>query len=559
MNKLTRQLAACFLAGVACSLSIGEAFALSSPAAGKILPNIILIQIDDLDFNEIGAYDGTGKVWTPHMDALVKGGMKFTQARVGSPICVPSRYSTLTGKYVGHARNLRNYPTSRTLSYDLFTNEILVGPHIGEGERTIAHFLKEQGYVTGIVGKSHNDEESANRGRNTWPHTPLAREIVGSSLIADMAEADAWSDQVQQQIREMYHATVERIRRDNGFDVVDRIYYENKERTPIPTVMKVENTPWITEGAIEFLRENREQPFFLYYSNPIPHTQVIHEADKGTGSWGPVNQTKSNMTARDPRGTPAGWLEHIPTVQPPREEAMRRARKHAPDFFPANAVITWLDDSIGAIMTELRRLGLEENTVVIFMSDHQSAGKFTPYDNGARIPFAVYWKGSIQPGTVTDSLVSNVDVLPTILELAGGQVPVDAQLDGVSFVPVLKDPTAVIREHTLIEVGFARALVTKKWKYIAVRFPPGVERPAPGNLVSITGASRRTERMEIEQWRPDFAETLVDDHLYDLESDPDERNNLFGEPGFEKISATMKERLREELQQFPHAFGEFKR
>lgn len=522
-------------------------------------PNIILIQLDDLDFNEIGAYEGAGKVWTPHMDALVNRGLKFTQARVGSPICVPSRYSTLTGKYVGHANNLQSLPPSRTLSYDLFTNKIVVGSHIGQGERTIAHFLKEAGYVTGMVGKAHNDETSVNRGRKSWPHTPLDRDLVESTLIADMATSDMNSPEVQKKIRELYDLTVERIRKDTSFDVVDRIYYENKERIPLPTSMKVENAPWITEGAVDFMRKNRDRSFFLYYASPSPHSQVIHEREKGSGSWGPLNQTRANLVDRDLRGTPSGLLGRVPDVLPSREDAMKRAKQNAPEFFPANAVLTWIDDGIGVLMAELRRLGLEENTVVILMSDHQSAGKFTPYENGVRIPFAVYWPGVIRPGSVTHSQVSNVDILPTIVDIASGRPPDEPQLNGVSFVPILKDASVSVREQTLIEVGFTRALVTPKWKYIAVRFPPGVPKPEAGNLVLVTGESRRVERNEIEEWRPDFIETFSDDQLFDLESDPGETRNLYNQPGYEEISRKMKDRLGTELKQFRHAFGEFNR
>lgn len=509
---------------------------LAGPVVGASPPNIILINIDDLDFNEVGAYpQGRGKVSTPHMDSLIQQGVRFDRAYTVSAVCVPSRYATLTGRYPSRAHVFNELDHQHALSIENVFINGTVAPTLEPGDPTIAQAMKAGGYTTALIGKHHNDR------------TAIQRPLPDLKLPTN----DPRDPETAAKIRSHYDAAVARVRATTGFDVVDRLFYENKEWMPIPPTLRMENTAWITEGAIDFIRTNRERPFFLYYANPLPHDQLVNEEAELKQSWG--KKAKGNMTEVDLAASPAGWLAHPPTdVQPSRADAMRRAREAAPDYYPNNSELTWLDDSIGAILKELRRLGLEENTIIVLASDHQSAGKFTPYEDGVRIPLAVYWKGHLQPA-ISRSLVSTVDFVATLAELGGFKLPADYPTDGVSFAPILADPQRRVRDSVYAEIGYTRTVITQDWKYIAMRFPADLEGPTPKNEITLCGNKRYEKAAAIARY-PAYCAT---DQVYDLRTDPAEQHNLWDDPATAKEQARLVADLKTQLVDLPHAFGEF--
>lgn len=303
---VTQFLASCrWLPILLAGLTLGGTAHAATPAARA--PNIVLIHIDDLDFDEVGAYpQGRGKVATPHMDALIQQGMRFDRAYTTSPVCVPSRYATLTGRYPSRSRAFDEFDHARALSIENVFIRGTVAPTIEPGDPTIAHAMKAGGYVTALIGKYHNDRVSIQR--------PIADLKLPGDDPRDPASAAL--------IRNYYDATLARVRTTTGFDFVDRLFYENKEWMPIPPALRMENSPWITEGAIDFIRAQRDRPFFLYYANPLPHDQLVNEAPALRQTWG--KKAKANMTESDLAASPAGWLDTPPVdVQPSR-------RRHAP-------------------------------------------------------------------------------------------------------------------------------------------------------------------------------------------------------------------------------------
>lgn len=510
-------------------------------AAAARPPNIVVIMTDDVDFNEISCYaDGRGKVWTPHIDSIIQGGMRFDRMRVVTPVCVPSRFATLTGRYASRSRAYDTIPADRTVSVENINSPRLgmAAPTIGPGEKTIAHFLRERGYVTGLFGKHHNDKTAVDYPvENRAAVKAMQNRPGGEHDPATLAE-----------IKHHYDETVARVTRDTGFDEVGRLYYDNKEVLPVPAAFMFDNSPWITEGAIRFIKRHEDKPFFLYYSSPLPHGQTVSEGQKGKRLIS--GKTRQELIELDPRGTPSGWWENPSEVQPSRDDALRRAEEHAPDYFGGNALMTWLDDSVGALLATLRDRGLEENTIIVFMSDHQSGGKFLLYDDGARVPFAISWKGHITPGSKSDILLGSIDVLPTLLELIGAPPAPKGSLDGVSFAGALTDPKQEVRDSLLLEIGYARALVTHDWKYIALRFPAGITAPAPGNNVTWPGNIREQRRRQ-EITHPAY---LDRDQLFDLRRDPDERRNVFADEGNRAVATHLSAQLAAILATFPHAF-----
>jgi arylsulfatase A-like enzyme len=242
----------------------------------------------------------------------------------------------------------------------------------------------------------------------------------------------------------------------------------------------------------------------------------------------------------------------------------------AAGFDEKHAWLTWLDHSIGAILRKLDERNLTRETLVILTSDHGTwrYGKTTMYDGGLKVPLVMRWPAGIKPGSTYPHIVLNTDYAATILDLAKANVPADYKLDGVSLAPVmLGQKSGALREETFHEIGFARAVKTAKWKYIAVRYPPEVQRrieagekfPAflkdapPNPLPYLVGNSHLGYNSS--RHNPNYFQT---DQLYDLENDPQEKTNVIER--HPEVIAELKARLSKHLATFPgRPFGEFTR
>ena len=511
-------------------------------AARPQSPNIVLIHIDDMDFDEIGAYAGAGKVWTPNLDGLVNGGMKFTRGYVTTPVCVPSRFATVTGRYASRCKYFAdNIPANHTLNLEntrSARNSHKTPPVVEEDEYTFAKLMKGAGYVTGMVGKWHNDHDHLRR------------------PVPDLIKGDARDPEIAAAIRDQYEEILARVKKHSGFDFLERLYYDNKEQFSCPEELHTLNSPWITEGALKFLEQHKNRPFVLYYSNPIPHGQLVKPLVRKkpfpAGTMG--KKIEENALGDRLLATPAGYLAKTSQVQPSTEDMLERFRAHAPEAHPDAALLTWLDDSVGAILGKLRELDVEDNTLIFLISDHQSVDKFTPFEQGARVPFAVNWPGHIKPGTISDSLVTSLDITATMCDVVGAPIPADCVLDGVSMLPLFRDPQATIRNDFLIEFGYGRSVVTKDWQYIALRFPAGFDLPTPENPQLHTGGNRKDRSSVMVRRHPSAFDA---DQLYNLTRDPAQTKNAWSNPENQAVRMEMQARLQEYLQQFPHTFGEF--
>ncbi len=215
-------------------------------------------------------------------------------------------------------------------------------------------------------------------------------------------------------------------------------------------------------GALSFIEQNRNEPFFLYLSPRLLHLPIdpkllLRDYDK----FGRV--------------TEGGLLHEAPRVpMPPREQIYATAKKHGAKTAQQFGM-QWLDCGLGAVINRLDELHLLENTLVIVFSDNNQRGKETLYEGGARVPLLMMWPKRLRAGTTDRHLVSNVDFTPTIFDACGIKPPKDMTLDGRSMLPVLLDPQASWREALLLENGQTRAAVADRWKYIAVRYPPEVQ------------------------------------------------------------------------------------
>lgn len=510
----TRFVPACGL-GLLIAVAMGLASGL--PVAAEARPNVIVIYADDLDDAELGCYGGP--VATPNIDRLAIGGASFTRFYPSSPVCTPSRYSLLTGRYASRSPGLAHvYPvTDHAL--------LLWNTPIVPGESTIAKLLKQSGYTTGMVGKWHNG-------------LPELTPVDPDSDITD--------PQIARSVRENYDKICRYVRLCGGFDYADGIYGDNFRWLPIPTSLQFHNQDWITLKALEFISTNAKNPFFLYIATTIPHYP------------NPLQSLKA-----DPRATPAGLLDAAPTVQPPRRDVLRRAEEagfKADDWRKGSwAGIAWLDDGVGAILRRLEQLGLTDNTLVIFASDHASRGKMTCYAEA--VPCLLRWPEVVRAGQKCDELVSNIDVAPTVLE-ACGVSPSNVCLDGRSWLPLLKGDGWAWRDTLFLEITYTRGIVTKDWKYIATRFPARIATTiTPDNRREFNQEGARHSIGSKEHVRyhadRDFPGYYDDDQLYELRSDPQQQHNLAGDPKYQNPLNAMKQQLAKYSRSLPHAFGEF--
>ncbi|WP_150451871.1 arylsulfatase [Arenibacter lacus] len=399
-------------------------------AATTSKPNIIYILADDLGYSEIGAY-GQEKIETPHIDALAEEGMLFTQHYTSAPVCAPARYMLLTGTHSGNAYIRGNDEWGAR--GEVWNYKAMAKDSTLEGQRplpdstiTIADKLKEVGYKTAVFGK--------------WglgaPHT--------NSIPTKMGFDYFYGYNCQRQAHTYYplhlYKNENRVHLNNdtiaphtklpkGADSNDPTSYKNYSLN--------DYAPDLIFGELSnFVAEHKENPFFVYWATPIPHAPiqapekwVSYYADK-FGDEEPYLGEKDYFPHRNPR---AGYA----------------------------AMVSYLDENIGKLVAQLKEEGIYDNTLIVFTSDNgptfnggadspwfQSAkpfksergrGKGYVYEGGIRVPMIATWPKHIKPGSTTDHISVQYDVMATLADIAGYDKPENT--DGISFLPSLLSDT----------------------------------------------------------------------------------------------------------------------
>lgn len=486
-----------------------------SSIAAADRPNIIFIITDDHDHDTMGCFGGPAP--TPHIDALAAAGVRFEHFTTTSPVCTPTRYSCLSGRYAGRAEKMQRLAKpGEPLSIGWETNLEADRPNLQK-------VLAAAGYRTGMVGKWHLgglNDDGLDVPENYGPESSLD----DPKFVKYLKDRQVlWS----RQMREKF-----------GFDSAARIYKGNiHKKNRSPRCIGYHNMEWVVEGAQEFIRQSKDEPFFLYMATTVPH--------------GP--QPLPSLHA-DVRICGEGMLEEAPrTGMPSRESVLKRAKDAG--VSARDAWIYWLDDGIGAVRETVEELGLLENTLIIMMSDQEAAGKGSLYDRGVGAPCIASWKGKTSPGTVSDAMAQNIDLAPTFFELASTQAPDNMQLDGKSFAALLRgeDLPKDWRTSQYFEIGLMRAVRTRDWKYIAFRLPTGMKVDPDAKFdtsdVPMFNQFKRREKEFPHWWDAD--------QLYDLTKDPKERTNLASEPEFTAKLAEMKSLLGQRLGELPYGYAEF--
>ena len=522
-------------------------------------PNVIFIITDDQHRESFGFLEN--KALTPNIDRMAREGIYFSQCYVAASVCTPSRYSCLTGQYASRCRTPRFLNGITPEGQTRVTWNI----NLAENQRILPHLLQQVGYKTGMVGKWHLGGIS-DRFQSVPP---------GS---------DPTNPEVAKILRENQENYCRALRDKYGWDYAAAVYLGNldNDRGLRNTGLEVHNMEAMTQAGLEFIEDNQDQPFFLYFSTTLLHYPEVYKS----------------LNA-DPRIGPAGLMEEpITGIQPSRESVLQRAAEAGVTGRAVEA--TWLDDGIGALIHKLEELGIAENTLVIYFNDHgmDYGGKGTCYQGGILTPTIAYWPGTIKPAS-EERLIQNVDFMPTILELSGAKAPADRTMDGRSLVPLFTREVVEWRSSIYSEIGYVRCVVTDDgWKYFAFRVPPSSLRPLEERMAA---QLRYHERLRKEEpWRMEFVEIDLEarlfhlglspggtafeqdpfrpgaqegewhdpapwrhnyfdpDQLYQISSDPLEITNLANHPAYTDKLVEMQDVLKSYLNELPGTFAELK-
>lgn len=489
-----------------------------APAADA--PNFVIIFADDMPPGHVGAYGG--RFHTPAIDSLAASGIRFTEAFCVASMCTPSRYSMLTARYPGRCQ-AASFREGNPLHepYNIAWNTAL-----SDDDASMGELFSALGYQTGFVGKWH-----------------LAGDAHASRSDDLPSDADVSDPKIQDLLRARHERHREVVRERSGFQFVQSVLWQNFDNDGMAeTGLRAHNFEWILNGALEFLDSvSTDRPFLLYFASTAVH--------------GPEH---SESIHADPRISPAGRIELPSDYYPPRSQIIdevRRTNDGALPHIPTGMLS--LDYQVAAIRKKLAERSLDQNTIILYLSDHGiEPGKATSYLRGTRIPLIANWLGRAAPSRTSSQIVQICDVLPTLWDLAtGGKSAPVPGWDGVSFANVLLGRPGIGRRFAYFENGYTRSVYRDGLHYIAWRYPEslisrmrsGALTEAPDHIATMNNgqASITMEKMP-GYWDPD--------QLYDLRTDPYEQHNVFGEARYkEQVTALLRD-LGEVLATFPHPF-----
>lgn len=411
-------------------------------------PNVVVILVDDMGYGDPGCYNPDSKIATPSMDRLAREGMRFTDAHAPGPLCHPSRYGLLTGRYP-------------------FRTDVSVWPKkplIAAGQMTIASLLQSQGYRTAMVGKWHLGflEDGYDRPLRGGPLACGFDSFFGLRASTDIPPYFFIRGDRAVTPPTNYIAA----NRSNGWSPIQGEFW--REGGIAPDLVLKDVLPRFTEEAIQVIRaqakRDAQKPFMLYLAYTAPHTP---------------------------------WL-------PSAEFAGRSGAGMYGDF------TMMVDAEIGRVLAALDQSGLAHDTLVVFASDngpvwheadvqrfrHASAGRLRGmksdlWEGGHRMPFIVRWPARVKSGTVSDQTICFTDLLATLADVCGAKLPDGAGPDSFSFLPVLEGVQPAnkpIRAPLVMQAGSVASMMMIRsgdWKLInglgsGGFSKPSVVKPGPG-------------------------------------------------------------------------------
>jgi arylsulfatase A-like enzyme len=410
-------------------------------------PNIILIVADDLGYSDLQSY-GNVAIHTPNIDSLGSGGVRFTRAYVTSPICSPSRMGLMTGRYQNRfggeympydhfdpafLKSIRRYyiwerkkfPGLKTLKPHLGLNKNKYETGLDPHEITLAQLLKTQNYATGLVGKWNLGDDTGNhpyeRGYDYCFYfdgalTRYVDDPVDTSRYINKHLPWAFSELPAWTPRAAATAI-----REGRNEIKDTGYL----------------TFSIARKGVQFIEDNKDHPFFLTLTFNAPH---------------------------DPFQVPKSYFDRIQNVN----DSVKRV------YY---GMIEALDDAVGNIIEKLKELHLDDNTMIVFISDNGGAtytratdnaplrgGKCTHFEGGLMVPFFIKYPSAIRGSQVFKNPVSSLDIFCTVAEVANVPLPTDRVYDGVNLLSFLTKGGGFPHPVFYWRSGYSKAICKENWK-----------------------------------------------------------------------------------------------
>ncbi|MDE3742062.1 arylsulfatase [Maribacter polysaccharolyticus] len=409
-------------------------------------PNVILIITDDQGFGDLGYY-GNPNIKTPVLDSLAARSVRFDEFLV-NPVCAPTRSAIMTGKYC-----------MSTGVHDTYMGGAMMAP----SEVTIAELLKEADYKTGMIGKWHLGDN--------YPMRPQDQgfDYTFNHLSGGIGQYGDWPNT---------------LKRDSSY--FDPILWENGKQVQT----KGYCTDVLTEAALDYVEENKSNPFFLYLSYNAPH--------------GPLQLPQEYYDMYKDTDPDAGLIDQGMPYPEVTEHSRENARK-------VYGMVTNIDDNLRLLFNKLETLGLEENTLVIFMTDNgpqhpryvagMRGRKGSVFQGGVRVPSFWYYPKAFKEARDIKTPAAHYDILPTIAELTGAKIPTDLDIEGRSLMPLLTKSTEDLSER----------YISRYWARAApVRYRNVSTRKGDLKLVGVGKDDEGNDKFE----------------LFDLSKDPFERNDI---------------------------------
>jgi arylsulfatase A-like enzyme len=444
---------------------------------------------------------------TPHIDRIRSEGAVFTRAYTTSPMCAPSRYSVLTGRFAERSKFAQTETTACDASNTVVDVQVPKTKLDEEQADNIATTLKSVGYATGVAGKWHVSDEGAGN-----PYTQ------NGAYAAATAKAVA-----------------------TGMDSATGFYISNLDGSCSDGVCKdtpgfSHNMEWVTAAGLAFMESavSASKPFFLYFNPTVPHSPSVTEALFEIS----IRKTPSGDLDADPvSGMPPRTGTDGSSVKERAEASVSGADNTGNKKEAAYAAV-WIDDAMGAIYTKLKALNVLNDTLILFVMDHGASGKSTLFETGGRIAmFARYpnHEGNFfAAGTSYDFLVSNMDIAPTLVQLAkissaGGSVgPSNSKrIDGTSLLATDRSERALF-----LALGKDRAVVTTEGKMIV--------KNVEGYGTSTEKGCKESTNSNSGRFYPADADSV---QVYDLSADPTEQTNLAGSSAG-SVAAALQAKLK---------------
>jgi len=428
-------------------------------------PNIVIILADDLGYGDPSCYNQASLIATPNIDRLAAEGMRFTDAHSPSAVCTPTRYGILTGRYCWRSRLKKGVQ----FSYD----PLLIEP----GRMTLASLLRLFDYVCACIGKWHLGLGNDAKTDYTKALTPGPNSVGFDYFYGIPASLDM-EPYVYIENERLVQAPTGRIEASKARRNGGQGYWR---AGPIaPDFKHREVLGRLTGKAVDFIKkQSAQKPFFLYFALTAPHMP-----------WVPAKKFEGKSKVG-----------------------------------PYGDLVLEVDDTVGQVLTALEDAKLADNTLVLFTSDngaywtpgdikewkhranaHLHGQKADIWEGGHRIPFIVRWPGKVRAGSTSDETICLTDLLATTAAIVGKRLPASAGEDSFDLLPVLwdKKPPRPIREATVIHSGDGTFAI----------------RRGPWRLANALGSHGFSKPVNLEP-KPGEARG----ELYNLDQDPDEKNN----------------------------------